>query len=37
MALPLIKALEDNPARWDLSRLVTFGNGGAVFSQHLQE
>ena len=36
MALPLIQALEREPARWDLSRLITFGNGGAVFSQALQ-
>ena len=36
MALPLIQALEREPARWDLSRLITFGNGGAVFSQTLQ-
>lgn len=37
MALPLIQALEKNPGRWDLSQLRVFGNGGAVFSVHLQE
>ncbi len=36
MAMPLIRALEQNPGRWDLSRLAVFGNGGAVFSQALQ-
>jgi fatty-acyl-CoA synthase len=36
MALPLIRALENHPGRWDLSRMRTFGNGGAVFSGHLQ-
>jgi 3-oxocholest-4-en-26-oate---CoA ligase len=37
MALPLIRALEAEPARWHLQGLRTFGNGGAVFSKHLQE
>jgi len=37
MAQPLIRALERQPQRWDLSRLMIFGNGGAVFSRHLQE
>jgi fatty-acyl-CoA synthase len=37
MALPLIRALEANPTRWNLQHLRTFGNGGAVFSKHLQE
>ena len=37
MAQPLIQALEAQPTRWDLSRLRVFGNGGAVFSRHLQE
>ncbi len=37
MALPLIRALEANPQRWPLQQLRTFGNGGAVFSKHLQE
>ncbi|WP_245005046.1 AMP-binding protein [Paraburkholderia sacchari] len=36
MALPLIQALEAEPARWDLRKLMVFGNGGAVFSDHLQ-
>lgn len=37
MAVPLIKALQDHPGRWDLSRVINFGSGGAVFSQHLKE
>jgi 3-oxocholest-4-en-26-oate---CoA ligase len=37
MALPLVQALEREPARWDLQRLMVFGNGGAVFSRHLQD
>lgn len=37
MGLPLIQALENNPGRWDLRSLITFGSGGAVFSHHLQE
>lgn len=37
MALPLIQALEAEPSRWDLSSLKIFGNGGAVFSPHLQD
>lgn len=37
MALPLVQALERHPGRWNLSRLMIFGNGGAVFSRHLQE
>ena len=37
MALPLIRALEIQPGRWNLQHLRTFGNGGAVFSKHLQE
>ncbi len=37
MALPLIKALEANPGRWNLSRLMIVGNGGAVLSTQLQE
>jgi len=37
MALPLVRALEQQPGRWDLSRLMIFGNGGAVFSRRLQE
>jgi fatty-acyl-CoA synthase len=37
MALPLIRALEQHPGRWNLQRLVTFGSGGAVLSQMAQE
>lgn len=37
MALPLIQALEAQPARWNLQRLMVFGNGGALFSRHLQD
>lgn len=37
MAVPLIKALEDHPGRWNLSRMINFGSGGAVFSQHLKD
>ena len=37
MALPLIQALEREPGRWNLQRLMVFGNGGAVFSRHLQD
>ena len=37
MALPLIQALEAAPTRWNLQRLMVFGNGGALFSRHLQD
>lgn len=37
MAVPLLEALKANPGRWDLSRFMHLGNGGAVFSQHLKE
>lgn len=37
MAQPLVRALEAQPHRWDLSHLRIFGNGGAVFSRHLQD
>lgn len=37
MAVPLLEALKANPDRWDLSRLVHFGSGGAVFSSHIKE
>ena len=37
MALPIIQALESHPGRWSLKSLMVFGNGGAVFSRHLQE
>jgi len=36
MALPLVKALEAHPGRWDLARLMVVGNGGAVLSAQLQ-
>lgn len=36
MALPLVQALEREPGRWHLQRLMVFGNGGAVFSRDLQ-
>ncbi|MBK6802347.1 MAG: AMP-binding protein [Novosphingobium sp.] len=37
MATPLRDALRANPGRWDLSRVVNLGSGGAVFSQHLKD
>lgn len=37
MALPIIQALESHSGRWPLKSLMVFGNGGAVFSRHLQE
>lgn len=37
MAQPIVQALESNPGRWPLKSLMIFGNGGAVFSRHLQE
>ncbi|MEP6589496.1 MAG: acyl-CoA synthetase [Polaromonas sp.] len=37
MALPLVKALEAQPGRWKLDRLMVVGNGGAVLSAQLQE
>lgn len=37
MAIPLRDALRDNPGRWDLSAIVNFGSGGAVFSPHVKE
>jgi len=36
MALPLIRALEQHPGRWDLSRLFIFGSGGAIFTEQAQ-
>lgn len=36
MAIPMRDALRDNPGRWDLSRVVNFGSGGAVFSAHVK-
>lgn len=37
MAVPLLNSLKAHPKRWDLSRLVHFGSGGAVFSKHIKE
>ena len=37
MAVPLLDALKADPARWDLSSLFIFGNGGAVMSAHVKE
>lgn len=37
MAIPLRDALRANPDRWNLSSVVNFGSGGAVFSDHIQE
>lgn len=37
MAQPIIQALERDPERWPLKSLMVFGNGGALFSRHLQE
>ena len=36
MAIPLRDALQANPGRWNLSSVVSFGSGGAVFSDHVQ-
>jgi len=36
MALPLIRALEQQPGRWDVSRLHIFGSGGAIFTEQTQ-
>lgn len=36
MALPLIRALEQQPGRWDLSCLRVFGSGGAIFTEQTQ-
>lgn len=37
MAIPLRDALRDNPGRWDLSGVVNFGSGGAVFSRQVKD
>ncbi len=37
MAVPLLDALLANPGRWNLSTLMAVGNGGALFSGHVQE
>lgn len=37
MALPLVKALEAHRGRWQLQRLMVYGNGGALLSASLAE
>ena len=37
MGVPLLEALTANPGRWDLSKVVYLGNGGAVLSQHVKQ
>lgn len=37
MAGPLRDCLRTNPGRWDLSKVVNLGSGGAVFSQALKD
>ena len=37
MAAPLRDALRAHPGRWDLSKIVNLGSGGAVFSQHIKD
>lgn len=37
MAVPLLEALKVNPGRWDLTRFMHLGSGGAVFSGHVKE
>jgi fatty-acyl-CoA synthase len=37
MAVPILDALRAHPGRWDLSNLVAFGNGGALFSAHVKK
>ncbi len=37
MAIPLRDMLRDNPGRWDVSAVINFGSGGAVFSQHVKD
>ena len=37
MAIPLRDSLRDNPGRWDLSGVVNFGSGGAVFSRQVKD
>lgn len=37
MAGPLRDCLRANPGRWDLSKIVNLGSGGAVFSQALKD
>ena len=35
MALPLVQALERHPGRWNLQRVMVYGNGGAPLSAHV--
>jgi fatty-acyl-CoA synthase len=35
MALPLVQALEQHPGRWQLQRVMVYGNGGAPLSAHV--
>lgn len=37
MATPIRDTLKANPGRWSLNHVVSFGGGGAVFSQHLKD
>ncbi|NCG20947.1 MAG: AMP-binding protein [Rhodobacterales bacterium] len=37
MALPLVKALRENPDRWDLSNLLVIASAGAVLSGSIRE
>lgn len=37
MALPLVQALERHPGRWNLQRVMVYGNGGAPLSAHVAE
>lgn len=37
MGVPLLASLKAAPGRWDLSSMVRFGSGGAVFSKHVKK
>jgi len=37
MAVPILDALRAHPGRWDLSNLMAFANGGALFSAHVKK
>jgi 3-oxocholest-4-en-26-oate---CoA ligase len=37
MAIPLRDALMAEPSRWNLTKVVNFGSGGAVFSNHVKD
>lgn len=37
MALPIVQALEAEPERWNLAAVASFGSGGAVLSQSIQQ